>query len=264
METENTNISKQNDIDCNKKNYNLGFISDKDIFNHVKSTVLQYRRSINLKEFNKNIIDPIKLTFDSKIYGQTIAQTIESECIRQIDKTNNNRIGYFHQYLFRLAGNGWEVPANGDKGGFDVLNDDLHIYVEMKNKHNTMNSAASQKTYMKMQDKILMDDKATCMLVEVIAKRSQNRKWKVTVDGRQFSHDRILRVSLDKFYEIVFVEKDAFFKLCKALPDILDDVIAEDESAMLKNTVYDELDKTNFYRSLYLLAFKTYEGFDSF
>ena len=264
METDNKNIGKQNHNDCNKKNYNLGFISDEDIFNHVKSTVLQYRRSINLKEFNKNIIDPIKLTFDSKIYGQTIAQTIESECIRQIDKTNNNRIGYFHQYLFRLAGNGWEVPANGDKGGFDVLNDDLHIYVEMKNKHNTMNSAASQKTYMKMQDKILMDDKATCMLVEVIAKRSQNRKWNVTVDGRRFSHDRILRVSLDKFYEIVFGEKDAFFKLCKAIPDILDDVIAEDKSAMLKNTVYDELDKTNFYRSLYLLAFKTYEGFDSF
>ena len=61
-----------------KKSYNLGYISDEDIFNHVKSTVLQYRRSINLKEFNKNIIDPIKLTFDSKIYGQTIAQTIES------------------------------------------------------------------------------------------------------------------------------------------------------------------------------------------
>jgi hypothetical protein len=74
------------------RNYNLGFISDVDIYNHVKATVLQYRRRINLKEFNKNIIDPIKLTFDSKIYGQTMAQTIESECIRQIDKTNNNRI----------------------------------------------------------------------------------------------------------------------------------------------------------------------------
>lgn len=33
--------------------YNLGFISDIDIYNHVKDTVLQYRRSINLKEFNK-------------------------------------------------------------------------------------------------------------------------------------------------------------------------------------------------------------------
>ena len=244
--------------------YNLGFISDENIYNHVKSTVLQYRRSINLKEFNKNIIDPIKLTFDSKIYGQTMAQTVESECIRQIDKTNNNRIGYFHQYLFKFAGNDWEVPANGDKGGFDVLNDNLHIYVEMKNKHNTMNSSASQKTYMKMQSKILMDDKATCMLVEVIAKRSQKRKWNVTVDGRQYSHDRILRVSLDKFYEVVFGDKDAFFKLCKALPIILDDVIAEDESAKLKNTVYDELDKTDFFKSLYLLAFKTYEGFDNF
>ena len=117
---------------------------------------------------------------------------------------------------------------------------------------------------MKMQDKILEDDKATCMLVEVIAKRSQKRNWNVTVDKRRFSHDRILRVSLDKFYEIVFLEKDAFFKLCKILPDILDDVIAEDDSAKLKNTVYDELDKTDFYKSLYLLAFKTYEGFENF
>lgn len=250
------------------RDYNLGFISNEDIFEHVKSTVMQYRRNINLKEFNKNIIDPIKLTFDAKIYGQTMTQTIESECIRQIDKTNNNRIGYFHQYMFRYAGNGWEVPANGKKGGFDVLNDDLHIYVEMKNKHNTMNSSSASDTYVKMQSKILHDDKATCMLVETIAKRSQNAVWVITINEnglkQRYSHERIRRVSMDKFYEIVFGDKDAFYKLCKALPDILDDVIATDESARLKNTVYDELDKSDFYKSLYLLAFKTYEGFDNF
>ncbi len=99
------------------RKYNLGFISDKDIYNHVKETVMQYRRDINLEKFNKNIIDPIKLTFDSKIYGQSMQQTIESECIRQIDKSNNNRIGYFHQHLFKYIGRGWEVPANGEKGG---------------------------------------------------------------------------------------------------------------------------------------------------
>ena len=55
--------------------YNLGFISDKDIYKHVRATVMQYRRSINIKEFNKNIIDPIKLTIDSKIYNQTIEET---------------------------------------------------------------------------------------------------------------------------------------------------------------------------------------------
>ena len=246
------------------RKYNLGFVSDKDIFNHVKATVLQYRRTINLDEFNKNIIDPIKLTFDAKIYGQTIEETIQAECIRQIDKTNNNRIGYFHQNLFNLAGNGWEVPANGAKGGFDIINDNLHIYVEMKNKHNTMNSSSSQKTYMKMQDKILSDDKAVCMLVEVIAKKSQQKNWTVSIDGRSFSHNRIQRVSLDKFYGIVFGDDEAFFRLCKALPTILDDVIKSDISVRLQNTVYDELDKRDFYKSLYLLAFKTYEGFNKF
>ncbi len=249
-------------------NYNLGFISNEDIYNHVRATVLQYRRSINLKEFNQNIIDPIKLTFDAKIYGQTMRQTIESECIRQIDKTNNNRIGYFHQNIFRFAGNGWLVPENGEQGGFDVLNDDLHIYVEMKNKHNTMNAASASDTYVKMQSKILHDDKATCMLVETIAKKSQNEIWEITINenGRKqkYSHQRIRRVSMDKFYNIVFDDKDAFCKLCKALPIVLDDVIAEDDSIRLHNSVYEELDKTDFYKSLYLLAFKTYEGFENF
>ena len=250
------------------RQYNLGFISDKDIYQHVRSTVLQYRRKINLKEFNKNIIDPIKLTFDAKIYGQSMQQTIESECIRQIDKTNNNRIGYFHQYLFKFAGNGWVVPDNGEQGGFDVLNNEQHIYVEMKNKHNTMNAASASDTYIKMQSKILHDDQATCMLVETIAKHSQNAIWVISINenGRKqrYSHERIRRVSMDKFYDIVFGDKYAFFKLCKALPDILDDVINDDKSTMLSNSVYDELDKSNFYKSLYLLAFKTYEGFENF
>ncbi|MCI5776296.1 MAG: Eco47II family restriction endonuclease [Bacteroidales bacterium] len=250
------------------RNYNLGFISDEDIYEHVRTTVLQYRRHIDLDSFNKNIIDPIKLTFDAKIYGQTVPQTIETECLRQIDKTNNNRIGYFHQNVFKYAGGGWEVPENGDKGGFDVVNEKLHIFVEMKNKHNTMNAASSSDTYVKMQNKILHDDKATCMLVETIAKQSQNVTWALSVNenGRKqhYSHERIRRVSIDKFYEIVFKDSTAFCKLCRALPDILDDVTSNDASARLENTVYEELDKTDFYKSLYLLAFNSYEGFDNF
>lgn len=61
-----------------RKKYNLGFIADKDIYNHVKQTVLRYQRSINLEQFNKNLIDPIKLTFDAKVYGKTFEEIIES------------------------------------------------------------------------------------------------------------------------------------------------------------------------------------------
>lgn len=81
--------------------YNLGFISDKDIYNHVKETVLRYSVGIDLKEFNSNIVDPIKLTFDAKVYRRTLEEVIASECLRQMDKSNNNHIDYFHQNIFR-------------------------------------------------------------------------------------------------------------------------------------------------------------------
>ncbi len=237
--------------------YKLGFISDTDIFEHVRNTVLLYRRSINLHEFNKNIIDPIKLTFDAKVYGKEVEEIIEAECIRQIDKSNTNHIGYFHQNLFEYTQNGWRVP----KEGFDIVNDDLHIYVELKNKHNTMNAGAATSIYARMQNKILHDDQAICMLVEVIATRSMDEKW--TNGG--LSHKNIRRVSIDKFYELVFGDSYAFYKLCSALPKILDDVMASLSQDAIENSVYDELKALSpeIMRSLYRLAFKTYAGFES-
>lgn len=245
--------------------YHLGFISDEAIRRHVRETVMTYRTAINLKEFNKNIADPIKLTFDSKVYHSPIETVINNECLRQIDKSNNNVIGYFHQNLFKYAGGGWEVPANGVTG-FDVQNPSRHIYVELKNKHNTMNSASSQKTYIKMQRTILEDDQCVCMLVEVIAKKSQNEKWDIQIDGKKFAHERIRRVSIDKFYGIVFGDNEAFSKLCLTLPDILDDVLSEIERNEEDNTVFSELKQLSpdVLRSLYLLAFKTYDGFEKF
>lgn len=241
------------------RDYNLGFISNENIYRHVKRTVESYRREITLEQFNENIVDPIKLTFDSKVYGKTIHQAIEDECFRQIDKSNSNRIGYFHQYIFRYAGGGWEVPDQG----FDVENNNLHVYAELKNKHNTMNAASSQKPYMKMQGKLLDDDQATCYLVEAISKKSKDEPWKITLDKRPRCHNRIRRMSMDKFYEMVFGDSTAFFKLCKALPEIIEDVVRDNNSLVLRNSVYQELTKehADLLTALYMLAFSTYEGF---
>jgi hypothetical protein len=243
--------------------YDLGFISDSDLYNHTKETVLKYRFSIDLNKFNKNLIDPIKLTFDSKIYQKSIEQIIEDEIIRQIDKSNTNHIGYFHQNIFKYISSDWEVP----KSGFDLINQNKKIYVEMKNKHNTMNSSSAQKTYISMQNKILEDADIVCMLVEVIAKNSQNIPWKITINQKQFSHNSIRRVSIDKFYEIVTGEKDAFLKLCKILPKVLDDVIANLDTQMIENSVILELTEIagdDLLKSIFLLAFSKYQGFESY
>ncbi len=244
------------------RNYDLEFINDSDFFNHVKNTVSKYRFQIDLNKFSKNLIDPIKLTFDSKVYNKQINDVIENEIIRQMDKSNTNHIGYFHQNIFNYIGEGWSVP----RSGYDVVNLDKSYFVEMKNKHNTMNSSSSQKTYMRMQNTLLNNSNATCMLVEAIAKNSQNIVWNISLDGQSVANDRIRRVSIDKFYELVTGDLQAFKKLCEKLLIAIDDVMTATQLDGEINTVVAELKQIspNILKSLYLLSFRKYEGFDEF
>ena len=202
------------------RHYNLGFISDEDIYNHVKETVMRYSASINLREFNKNIVDPIKLTFDAKVYGKTMEEVVASECMRQMDKSNNNHIGYFHQNLFRYAGHGWTVPPEG----FDVVNEEMHIFVEMKNNLNKMKHKEQRLMMMRMFDKLLKDSKATCLMVDLSKYNSVEMPWIVDVDGCKYSDERIKYCSISRFYEIAFGHKDAYQVLCSSLPTILSDI----------------------------------------
>lgn len=243
------------------KEYNLSFISDENLYNHVKDTIRQYKEKVNLKSFNTNLIDPIKLTFDSKVYGKEIEQIINEECYRQLDKSNSNIIGYFHQNMFNyLGGKEWEVP----KEGFDIINKEKKIYVEMKNKHNTMNSSSTKATYEKMKDMVEDDEDCTCYLVEVIAKQSQDIIWNVTIKKEVESNSKIKRMSIEKFYALVTGNDNAFKELVEALPKVIDDVIEEVGKKKINFTVFEELEKIdkNTLRSLYKLAFNKYVGFD--
>ena len=54
--------------------WNLSFITEQDFTDHVKATIEKYGEkleSFDLKRFNKNIIDPIKLIFDKTVYQST-------------------------------------------------------------------------------------------------------------------------------------------------------------------------------------------------
>lgn len=246
--------------------WDINFISKDNFKEHVKKTIATYEHTldgIDLQRFNSNIIDPIKMVFDSKVYRKNMEEIINDEIARQRDKTNTNAIGYFHQNLFKYIKN-CDVPATG----FDVIFNNPNgkkIFVEMKNKHNTMNSSSSQKTYMRMQNKILEDKNCECYLVEIISKASQNIIWKVSLDGSQVSNERIRRVSIDRFYEIVTGDKEAFFKICKHLPKIIDEILDEYKELQVgSDTVIDELKEKNpdLLKALYLLAFKEYEGFE--
>jgi hypothetical protein len=268
--------------------WGLTFISEEDFENHVKATIDKYGEkleSFDIVRFNKNIIDPIKMIFDKTVYQSSWEEIVSNEIFRQRDKSNNNDIGYFHQRIFQYMAD-CHVPDNGTEGGWDVIlhrengivlpdGDTVHtIYVEMKNKHNTMNSAAAGKTYIKMQSQLLDDDDCACFLVEAIAKRSQNIKWTTTVDGKSVSHKKIRRVSLDQFYALVTGQEDALYQMCMVLPGVIEKVVSEggEEVKVPHDSVLQELrtiaeqlgendENLAMAMAVYLLGFSTYNGF---
>ena len=256
----------------------LSFISEQDFRKHVEATIQQYGEKLepyDLKKFNKNTIDPIKLIFDKSVYDFTWEEIVKNEIFRQRDKSNNNDIGYFHQRIFQYIAN-CEVPATGwdvifcKESEIDVAEGDTvsKVFVEMKNKHNTMNSASSGRTYIKMQAQLLDDDDCACFLVEAIAKQSQNIAWAVSIDGQQKKHRRIRRVSMDKFYELVTGQEDGFYQMCMVLPNIINQVVSDITSVIPNDTVMEDLnamvkedDSGTFAFALFMLGFKEYIGF---
>ena len=263
--------------------WELNFITEEQFRDHVKKTINEYGeklKSFDLEKFNSNIIDPVKLIFDHAVYKSSWEETISNEIFRQRDKSNNNSIGYFHQYLFSYIKN-CKVPPNGKDDGWDVIyrNSDgielpdgtvVHtIYSEMKNKHNTMNASSSKDTFIKMQDQLLQDDDCACFLVEAISRKSQNIKWETTIKKKKVSHKLIRKVSIDKFYELVTGDAEAFYKICKVLPDVVISVVKETNNVKTPNDiVYQQLvdrfksdDSHSIILALYMLGFSSYPGF---
>lgn len=261
----------------------LSYIAQDDFTRHVHATIEKYGEkleSFDLKRFNKNIVDPVKLIFDKIVYGSTWDEIVASEIFRQRDKSNNNDIGYFHQRIFqyiqrcRVPDTGWDVVFENPDGINLPDGSVVHtVFVEMKNKHNTMNSASAGKTFIKMQNQLLQNDDCACFLVEAIAVRSQNIKWETTVDGQKVGHKLIRRLSIDKFYSLVTGKEDAFYQLCMVLPGVIQKVVNNmSNSAVPKDTVLDELKKIAGQQSaatqdisiamaIYMLGFGSYDGF---
>lgn len=266
----------------------LSYISEQDFLKHVKDTIEKYGEklhSFDLKRFNRNLVDPIKLIFDKTVYHVSWTEIVSNEIFRQRDKSNNNDIGYFHQRIFQYIDK-CRVPENGQEGGWDVIYENANgitlpdssvvhtIYVEMKNKHNTMNSASASRTFIKMQNQLLKNDDCACFLVEAIAQRSQNIKWETTVDKQKVGHKLIRRVSIDQFYSLVTEQEDAFYQMCMVLPNVIKKVVDTMEgSAVPNDTVLEELkeiakmqnvesEELAFAMAVYMLGFGTYKGFE--
>lgn len=251
------------------KNKYVNFISDEHFLNcigNLHNSYLKAKNNITKKNFYSNKVDTIKLTFDSKFNDIDEEKLIQSEILRQIDKSINNSIGTFHEQI--LGGiKGFEA---GNLSGYDIKAKDNTLFADIKNKHNTMNSSAAEALFQKL--KRYADDykQAKCYWVQILAKGSFCELWSGDINGKEYSHSRVYKISGDQFYALLSGKQDAMFQLYKALPIAIKDYLksVEESEEIAENSALEEIKsqtKTSKRTVLNQITFENYSyylGFD--
>ena len=251
------------------KNKYVSFISDKHLLHCIGNLYKAYFRAknnITKKNFYTNKIDTIKLTFDSKFNEINEAGIIEAELLRQIDKSINNAIGTFHEQI--LGGiEGFEV---GNLSGFDIKSTNDTMFADIKNKHNTMNSSSAEALFQKLARYADNYKKAKCYWVQILAKNSFNENWTGEINGKEYSHSRVYKISGDQFYALLSGQTNALYNLYKTLPLAINDyIISHGKNLPVKsNSAVNEIKAESKYSKRSILdqiSFENYSyylGFD--
>jgi len=224
-----------------KNNY-VNFISDEhllDCIGNLHKAYLKAKNNISKTNFYSNKVDTIKLTFDAKFNEIDEESLIQSEILRQIDKSTNNSIGTFHEQI--LGGiKGFEV---GNLSGFDIKSVDDTLFADIKNKHNTMNSSSAEALFQKLARYANDYKKAKCYWVQILAKGSFCELWTAEINGKEYSHSRVYKVSGDQFYALLSGQDDALFELYKALPKAINDFLksTNNNKDLAENSALEEI-----------------------
>jgi len=200
---------------------------------------MKAKNNITKKSFYSNKVDTIKLTFDAKFNGIDEEKLIQSEILRQIDKSINNSIGTFHEQI--LGGiKGFEA---GYLSGYDIRATDDTLFADIKNKHNTMNSSAAEALFQKLARYADDYKKAKCYWVQILAKGSFCELWRGDINGKEYSHSRVYRISGDQFYSLLSGQEDAMFQLYRTLPIAIKDYLESIEEAkdIVENSALEEI-----------------------
>ncbi len=202
----------------------VNFISDEHYLFCIENMYHSYvkaKNNLSKKSFYKNKIDSFKLTFDAKFNQISEEELFQAEILRQIDKSINNSIGTFHEQI--LGGiEGYEV---GNLSGFDIKATDNRLFADIKNKHNTMNSSSSEALFQKLARYADDYKQAKCYWVQILAKSSFCEHWKGDINGKEYSHSRVFKISGDQFYALLSGQADAFYQLYRTLPIAIDDYL---------------------------------------
>lgn len=199
------------------------FVDDETLLTEIKNVLKQFEQEMEAVDIHRNVIDPFSALFDMAKQGIDFEEWLEQEKSRQSQKTLQNLVGYFHQHILGAVGD-WSDPGSG--GSIDLINEKLKIIVEIKNKHNTLNSSSATQTYNKMVGHLDNSKKGyQGYVVLLIPKRPQRyrKHFAPNDDGVPVQRrDDLMEIDGASLYEIVTGDKDALRKLYTCLPEAIE------------------------------------------
>jgi hypothetical protein len=245
------------------------FVSDEHFIKCVGNLYKSYQKAkfnFTKSKFFKNKVDIIKLSIDANLNDISEEDLVKFEILRQIDKSINNSIGSFHEQVL----GGVVGYVLGQNSGYDIKAINNSLFADIKNKHNTMNSSSAESLFQKLKNFADKNKSAKCYWVQILAKSSFEELWVGDINGKEYSHSRVYKISGDRFYTMLTGEEDAFFQLYKALPKAILDfrnsldvqiarkdnsVITElkRESLQAKRSILDQISFENY---VYYAGFK--------
>lgn len=227
--------------------YPADFIDAATLENHAALLFRAAVDAIDRAERNvfRNVVDPFSAVVDSLTQHVSLDIWLKSESSRQAQKSLQNAIGTFHQNVLGSIP-GWENAGVG--GSIDVRNNDLGIVAEVKNKYNTMNSAAALAVYDKLSKHIDYNDnyrgRFTAYVVYIIPKRPSPLDCTFNPSDRGTRRPErkdVRQIDGKSFYEKATGDPEALKKLYLSLPILAENCFSWDGAGMSKSQLFEEL-----------------------
>lgn len=203
----------------------VNFVSDKHFLDCVKWVCDSYPSSDNIdtKRLQRNGIDPFKMVFDFMNCNIDLKRWKTNEYTRQADKTINNRIGDFHQKL--LGGvKEWTDLGVGDDTKLDLKKDDNTIFMELKNKFNTVNGDSLSKVREKLE--INSDNFPNSVNYWAFIVHKNGTSGESDWIYSQKNNLKIRKIWGDNIYTMITGQKNSLEQVWNVLPTAINDVLS--------------------------------------
>ncbi|MNR06787.1 Eco47II restriction endonuclease [compost metagenome] len=99
--------------------------------------------------------------------------------------------------------------------------------------------------------------------MQILAKSSFCELWSGDINGKEYSHSRVYKISGDRFYALVTGVDDAFLQIYKNLPSVIDEYLnsIEKKDEVAENSAIDEIKNETVSTKRSILEQITFENY---